>query len=327
MNQIEARREYSQGQIASLREKLKDAATILNGKACVYATGSYGRLEAGKESDLDLFIVGRVDEGKKARLSRLDEVCVKADLIKVTRASGLPEFDGDGEYLQHYTSETLAKTLGRPEDDALNTFTARLLLLLESHPLLEDKVYDESLSDVIAEYWRDYEDRKDSFIPSFLVNDILRLWRTFCVNYEARTKTSPPEKKALRRVKNYKLKHSRMLTCYSIILELLAVHRISNTVHPSDFLLAVKRTPTQRLSHLMQIETLHESHGHLMRLLNSYNEFLEVSSVGTPALADQFMDNSTHSEFIGRANEFGKQMHDTLISVGAGSTLARFLMV
>ena len=40
---------------------------------------------------------------------------------------------------------------------------------------------------------------KDEFMPAFLANDILRLWRTFCVNYEARTQTEPAEKKAKRK--------------------------------------------------------------------------------------------------------------------------------
>jgi hypothetical protein len=50
------------------------------------------------------------------------------------------------------------KTLGTPEDDVTNTFTARLLLLLESCSLVEEAVYKEVIEEVIAAYWRDYED-------------------------------------------------------------------------------------------------------------------------------------------------------------------------
>jgi hypothetical protein len=60
--------------------------------------------------------------------------------------------------------------------------------------------------------------RCSSVVPAFLANDILRIWRTFCVNYEARTETEPAEKKAKRKLKNYKLEHSRLLTCYSALL-------------------------------------------------------------------------------------------------------------
>jgi hypothetical protein len=139
---------------------------------------------------LDLFIVGReVDvEGKSKRaLSHLDEICVKAELIGATRSANIPDFSGDGEYLDHYTIEQLVGGLGTPEDDANNTFTARMLLLLESRSLLGEDVHADAIDRVLDRYWRDYDGRHGDFVPAFLANDILRMWRTFCVNYEART--------------------------------------------------------------------------------------------------------------------------------------------
>lgn len=72
----------------------------------------------------------------------------------------------------HHSVNDLTKTLGTPEDDHSNTFTARLLLLLESKALLEDAVYNDIIEDVIAAYWRDYEDHKIDFMPAFVANDI-----------------------------------------------------------------------------------------------------------------------------------------------------------
>src|SRR6202023_3331392 len=128
-----------------------------------------------------------------------------------------------------------------------NTFTARLLLLLESCALIGKPVYREVTNDVIAAYWRDYEDHKSDFMPAFLANDILRLWRTFCVNYEARTDRVPEAKKAKGKLKSYKLKQSRLITCYSAILYLLAIFRKNGTVSPQDALEMIDFTPTQRL--------------------------------------------------------------------------------
>lgn len=204
---LDKRRESTNQRFEELRAQLGDAAARIEGKACVYATGSFSRGEASRFSDLDLFIVGR---GTKAEpsLKRLDEICLKADLIRVTRELGIPEFSGDGEYLTHFTIDELIEGLGKPEDDATNTFTARLLLLLESRPLLSEDVYNYVIGRVVSAYTRDYEDHKKAFMPAFLANDVLRLWRTFCVNYEARTATEPDEKKAKRKLKNFKLKHS-----------------------------------------------------------------------------------------------------------------------
>ena len=92
MGQIEDRRRYADAKLAKLRESLSKAAELCKDKACVYATGSYGRREASEHSDLDAFIVGKAAEGEggktKRLLSRLDEICVKADLITATNNLG-----------------------------------------------------------------------------------------------------------------------------------------------------------------------------------------------------------------------------------------------
>jgi len=234
------RRLQTKARLQTIRQRLKSAEEIATGKACVYATGSFGRGEASLYSDLDLFIVGKKNgkpgpDGKEGSLLKhLDDIRIKADLIEVTQNLGIQEFSGDGRYLVHYSVHDFTKTLGTPEDDVTNTFTARLLLLLESCPLVEDAVYCEIIEEVVAAYWRDYEDHKGTFMPAFLANDVLRLWRTFCVNYEARTERIPEDEKAKGKVKNYKLKHSRLLTCYSALLYLLALFRAKHSVSPTD---------------------------------------------------------------------------------------------
>jgi hypothetical protein len=160
----------------------------------------------------------RPPDGKEGSLlSDLDAICIKADLIRAVRQLNFPDFSDDGHYLTHFSVRDFTETLGTAHDDVTNTFTARLLLLLESCPLLEPAAYSKITREVINAYWRDYQDHKENFIPAFLANDILRLWRTFCVNYEARTARIPARKKAKGKLKNYKLKHSRLLTCYSAV--------------------------------------------------------------------------------------------------------------
>jgi len=100
-------------QIDTLRSELKQADALCRDSACVYATGSFGRGEVSRYSDLDLFIVGKGSR-KEPALSRLDEILVKADLIETTKALGLPEFSGDGQYLVGHTLAEMVGTLGKP---------------------------------------------------------------------------------------------------------------------------------------------------------------------------------------------------------------------
>lgn len=333
MGELANRRSETERRISEIREQLKDAEAIAKGKASVYVTGSFGRREASSYSDLDLFIVGKRDgreaaDGKEGSLlRRLDEICLKADLIEVTRNLEIPEFSGDGRYLAHYSVHEFTKTLGTPEDDVTNTFTARLLLLLESCPLLEESVYREITEEVVAAYWRDYEDHKSDFMPAFLANDILRLWRTFCVNYEARTTRVPAEEKAKGKLKNYKLKHSRLLTCYSALLYLLAIYGHNGTVSPAEATAMINLTPTARLEWLLGQPDLASSHSKIGELLAQYEKFLGTTNAKEEQLISQFIDKSASRTFLADAYQFGDLMFEVLNGIGNGSRFHRLLVV
>jgi len=328
---LDARRSETTRRLITLRGKLGEAERIAKDCACVYVTGSFGRGEATSHSDLDLFIAGRTvdplpgQSERRAALSRLNEICIKAELIEATRAMGIQEFSGDGQYLDHYTVEQLVKTLGHPDDDARNTFTGRLLLLLESKPLFGDDVYWEAIDQVIAAYWGDFEGHSRDFLPAFLANDILRLWRTFCVNYEVRTSKKPDEKKAKRKLKNYKLKHSRLLTCYSALGYLLAVFAARKTVTLADARNMVAISPTERLESL--VREFASDRGIVDKLLGAYEGFLTNTDASEGDLVNRFMDSATSRRYFAEANEFGDLVAELLNATGKGTRLHRLLLV
>ncbi|QUS41155.1 hypothetical protein RPMA_21640 [Tardiphaga alba] len=57
MGEITDRRAKTDARIKDIQGRLGATEKVALGKACVYATGSFGRREAGAHSDLDLFIV------------------------------------------------------------------------------------------------------------------------------------------------------------------------------------------------------------------------------------------------------------------------------
>ncbi len=297
MSELARRQAYSQQRIQELRTRLANASAIASKKACVYVTGSFGRGEASEFSDLDLFIAGKYEverqsdgDGQKPvvknLLNHLDEICVQAELIKVSRDLGFPKFTGDGRYLDHHSVYEFTSTLGTEKDDVTNTFTARLLLLLESQPLVEEVVYEEIVREVVKSYWRDYDDHSSNFMPAFLANDILRLWRTLCVNYEARTERKPDYEKAKGKLKNYKLKHSRILTCYSALLFLLQTYVQNKTVSPEDAVEMVRLTPTARLDWLRQSNN--STAEIVQKLLDQYDRFLMTTNSEDKILLERF---------------------------------------
>lgn len=322
---LAARRRNADSRLLQLRQQLKRAQEIAADKVCVYVTGSFGRGEASSHSDLDIFIVGKSDSDKR-RLGNLDEICLKAELITVTRDLRFPEFSRDGEYLLHHSENVLVKSLGKADDDAKNTFTARLLLLLESRPLIGEAIYSEVINNVIDAYWRDYQKHKNDFIPAFLGNDILRLWRTFCVNYEAGTSSEPKEKRAKRKLKNHKLRHSRLLTCYSALLYLLAIYGEQRTVHPEDAVRMAGLSPTERLEWILGEGRLEDSHESVRKLLKHYERFLTETDAPEEELVARIIA-SKNKNIFSSAGELGDITFALIESIGRRSEFHRVLVV
>jgi hypothetical protein len=331
MNEIIKRRELTTSRIVDLRSRLQETERLISGCACVYATGSFGRREASLHSDLDLFIVSKQlnlkSDKNQIMLSRLSEICVKADLIKATRAMNIPDFDVDGKYLVHHPVNLLTETLGKPEDDAINTFTSRLLLLLESYPLVEKTIHGEVIDDVIAAYCRDYAKHSDQFAPAFLANDILRLWRTFCVNYEARTERQPEARRWRRKTKNYKLKFSRLLTCYSALIYLLFTFQSNRTVHPADLRQMAGLSPTERLEEIQTKSHSDEIRNCIQALLEKYDNFLRVTSVPEADLIKQFSNEKLSDAHFSEARDFGTSMFEAINKIGCNNEFHRLLVV
>lgn len=323
---LEERRRQAAERITKLQAELKEAEELCKGKACAYITGSVARGEASTHSDLDLFIVSK-GTLRDPDLTRLDEILIKADLIQATTKLGFPPFSGDGEYLTRHIVSDLTGALGKPHDDVNNTFTARLLLLLESKPLLGKAVYDRVISDVIAAYWKDYPDRKNEFQPAFLANDILRMWRTFCVNYEARTQSIPAHKKAKRKLKNYKLKHSRLLTCYSALLYLLAVFVEKLTVRPEDVKQMVSFTPTERLEWLLKGGRWPSANNALRELIARYEDFLKKTDAPEEEIVNKLLNGTHDRTYLKFDNSFGDFIWEAMQEIGGKNRFHRMLVV
>jgi hypothetical protein len=243
------RRKYCNYRLNRLQKRIRSIPILKKLKdVCIYVTGSYGRFEANKRSDLDIFIL-KDGNSKTNPILRVDKILLNAELIKITREMRFGEFSNDGQYLQVHHIEDILDDLGSPLDDYKNFFTARMLLLLESYPLYNKKLYNRMIEGIVNSYFRDYHDHDLEFRPIFLVNDIIRYYKTMCLNYEHRRnrRTSDIDKKNSAHLKNLKLKFSRLITCYSLVI---AIVRIGTGVKPRQLSKLITYTPIDRICSL-----------------------------------------------------------------------------
>jgi hypothetical protein len=169
-------------------------------------------------------------------------------------------------------------------------------------------------------------------MPAYLANDILRYWRTLCLNYEATSFAQTPgeqapRNRAKRKIKNYKLKHSRMLTCYSALLHLLYVYSRNETVTPSDAQAMVSLTPTERVEFVANALAGSEPASFVYELLEKYERFLEVTSESEDGLIDLFSDDEETPKLRDEQSDFGDLAYKVLYSIGHDSRFYRRLVI
>jgi hypothetical protein len=176
--------------------------------------------------------------------TRIPEIRLLSEIIDIGFKMNFPTFSNDGEYLKILFAEDILNNLGSPSDDYHNYFTARMLLLLEGRPVYGEIIYRRLLKSIVDSYFRDYPHHPDDFRPTFLVNDILRFWKTLCLNYEHKRNEETSRSKTKHKIKNFKLGFSRLLICFATVASLGTFRR---NVTPSNVLRICRMTPVQRL--------------------------------------------------------------------------------
>jgi predicted nucleotidyltransferase len=167
--------------------------------------GSLARNEVTTGSDLDWTLL--VDG--QCNTQHLDITkAIKSLVEKTNKPPGPTALFGTMAF-----SHELVHLIGGEADTNRNT-TRRILLLLESRSMVEDDaVRDRVLRNILKRYLQEdlgYHARHDwkRRVPRFLMNDIVRFWRTMTVDYAAKRRDRAGDGWAIR---NFKLRLSRKL--------------------------------------------------------------------------------------------------------------------
>lgn len=301
-------KKLSDGMLKKITEDLSSVFTTIDfddyflENVCVYACGSLGRHELVEDSDLDLFFINN----SKQAFSNIKKYNFFSALHKSTKKLGFGDPSKEGIYWDFTMKEDLLD-IGSRNEDYNNSLTARLLLILESKPIFNEKLYDNLLNEVVNKYFVDYEGREDNFLPMYLINDIFRYWYTLTLNYEFRrdNKDSPNEKCW----KRLKLKYARLLTCFSFIACLFEKGITQNKV-----IAIIKKSPLERLDHLVGLYSdNHELFSTVSEIKTRYSEFLRLRKEEKPSYWEIVENKKTAfnnaDEFHGVINQFMSEIY------------------
>jgi predicted nucleotidyltransferase len=309
------RADYSSARLSELQRELSQLQELKRApKLTIFGAGSYARLEASKYSDIDMFFLSTATE-EEDHEPQTNAHRIFGRVIELADRLRFPKFSNDCEYLEVLKVEDIRTNLGNRADDHRNYFTARMLMLLESKCLYGENIFQEVLKSIVASYFKDFPDHQDNFQPTFLLNDISRYWKTILLNYENKRglPTTGPDadiKKTKHRVRNFKLKFSRMTTCYATVA---AIGSRREPVTQQYVRNLVTLTPRQRLE--LVGRQLPKVGFHVEDVLKRYEWFLEMTGLPTRSLEAHFSDTERRTQMFGLANEYGDAMFRLIAAI------------
>jgi hypothetical protein len=213
--------------LADLRARLADFEH--DDDAAVVMLGSWGRRELTSQSDDDFLVLVNGAERDGVR-PRTDE------LAGVLGVAGQTGTFGAAAFCEH-----LVNRIGLDQDDNAN-LTRRMLLMLESVPVAGDDAYRECWEHVLDAYLVD--SIRDRHPPRFFLNDLIRYWRTICVDFVGKER-GEPDKWGLRTAK---LRTGRKLLYASGLLPLLLTGELQRDEMRAFLIEQLGAPPTDRVA-------------------------------------------------------------------------------
>lgn len=275
-------RTTTNGILDDLRENLVD---LHDPNCSVIVTGSLGRGEASRDSDADwvLLIDGPTDTGH-TRLAR--EIGERIGQV-VTKDPGPTGTFGD-----IVVSHDLVHHIAGTRDSNIN-FTRRMLLLAESRAVTNPLVRERVIRNILARYV--LHDRavtstptkgRYNKIPYFLLNEVVRYWRTVATDYASKKWERGGKGWATR---NIKLRFSRKLVftwglLASLTAEIFDAPSLSQAASEEEHLILLSElireqtevTPLELLARVVRQDGVEPQTAR--RIFDAYDEFIDALS-------------------------------------------------
>lgn len=258
---LQKRYDYSCQAIESLSKAMHNTLAPLAERSplAVVSVGSYGRCEVSRVSDIDFFIL----HDNSLPIDRLDQILHQVgDILRLVSHPGESDVAKFGrEALAGYAD--LSEHMGWKREGS-TALTRRMLMLLEGRPLYGQAAFARWQHDLLRRY---VPDDHGHGLARFLLNDLIRYYRTLMANFEEKR----AEGKAWG-VRNIKLRFSRKLLFAGGIVAIAEVHGLPAPAKVNRLRQLLALTPLQRPA------TLGADNPYSDALFEDYAVFLELIS-------------------------------------------------
>lgn len=293
---MQARARTSRG-LEERREKI--GALASDPDVSVVLMGSWGRAEVTSGSDDDYMVLVNGAWRPDHDVNPSIEEVAKVLAVKPGR---------EGLFGEVAFSDYLEKRIGLQEDDN-NNLSRRMLLLLESQAILGEGAREDAWLKILNGYLRDA--RKPGGVPRLLLNDVVRYWRTICVDFAGKQRKRRGEGWGIR---NVKLRTSRKMLFAGGLLPVLEC-ALSSPDDVAPFLRQrLQMPPTDRVAQSFLDAGAHDEGG---RTLGAYDEFVGLlNDEGfRHALEGLTRDAASDSSEFAQAHRIGRTLQSGLLAL------------
>ena len=294
---LEERKKFTSSKLSVIRENIEklisENFSDYKDQIAVVTTGSFGRDEASEESDLDWYLIAAKEctllqkgSPESCDVVQKIELALKSIISKhVTKETG-----STGTFGTLINEASLYQNYGG-DKDTNQAFTRRMLYLLESRFLFNEPLYNKIKEKIVSLYIK--EDIPDANINRFMLNDIIRYYRTICTDYEY--KVSEEEKDwGLRKIK---LRFSRKLIYFSGLITVAETCNMTREEKVKETLKLLSLTPIERISFISASVASSDT------LTSTYCYFLE--KISQKEVREELDD-------VTRENRFGSEIYRDL---------------
>jgi len=304
---LEKTSEFSERLLDQFKEGLNKNLSIegFEKTADIVLLGSIARGEFSSQSDCDYFVLqnGAPPSTTQALIKAADEERERANLA---------EPGTQGVFGEIVVAANLYESIGL-EDDTNRNMTRRILLLSESKPVTLGTTHAGTITNILSRYCSDlltsdYGKDSQAKVPRFLLNDLVRYWRTVAVDFGTKR-----WRKGNSQLRLAKLRITRkILFAGPLATVLLAPKRIETNSELEIYLReSLEASPLAQIANLT--DSLNRQSREAMKtLLLNYDQFISILSGGKRAVLKRTTGDTESKEVRNECREIGNNIQSSL---------------